>query len=199
MAIGHVEGVVALQRACFPAPFPEELLWQTAHLERHIDLFPEGQFVALLGDEVIASASATLISEARWNAHLNWDATVGGPLLATFDPAGSTLYGLDISVHPAHRGLGLGRRLYEARFDLVRSGRASRYGTACRLPGYRDFALANPGITVEQYADSVVKDLIQDRTLTPLLRYRLTYLTVIRDYMEDYESQNSAALLEWLP
>ena len=31
-----VEGVVALQRACFPPPFPEELLWKREHIERHL-------------------------------------------------------------------------------------------------------------------------------------------------------------------
>lgn len=199
MTADHIDGVVALQRACFPAPFPEELLWQATHVQKHLELFPEGQFVALVDDFVAASASATLLSEDVWQAHADWDTTVGGPLLSTFDPGGSTLYGLDISVHPSYRGVGLGRELYETRFDLVRSGRAARYGTACRLPGYRDYAINHPGASVEEYADNVVKGLTQDRTLTPLLRYRLTFLTVIREYMEDYESQNAAALLEWRP
>lgn len=41
-----IEGAVALQRDCFPPPFPEELLWQISHLQRHLEIFPEGQFVA---------------------------------------------------------------------------------------------------------------------------------------------------------
>jgi len=199
MGLPHIEGAVGLQRDCFPAPFPEELLWQRAHLETHVNRFPCGQFVCLDGERVVGSASSTLVSEEVWLGHLSWEATVGGPFLETYDSEGTTLYGLDISVHPEYRGRGIGRMLYEERFRLVREGVGERYGTACRLPGYRDYATSRPGTSVEEYAEYVVKGLIQDRTLTPLLRYGLTYLGVIDDYMEDFESHNTAALLEWRP
>ena len=195
----HLDGVVTLQRDCFPIPFPEELLWNRSHLERHLEIFPEGQFVATQGDHVIASASCTRISEENWTAHSSWAATVGGPYLDNFDPTGSTLYGLDISVHPDYRGQGLGRLLYQARFKLAVSLGMTRYGTACRLPDYQSFSQRQPGATVEEYADHVVKGTLQDRTLTPLLRYGLTFLGVIREYMDDDESGNAGALLEWKP
>ena len=196
MAPEHLEGAVRLQRDCFPEPFPEDLLWNRSHLERHLELFPDGQFVALDEGKVIASASATLISEENWQAHQSWDETVGGPYLSTFAPDGSTLYGLDISVHPAYRGAGLGRLLYRARFDLVDHKGYKRYGTACRIPDFRTYEKANPGVTVEEYAENVKEGQATDRTLTPLLRYGLTFLGVIHQYMEDYESNNAAALLE---
>jgi GNAT superfamily N-acetyltransferase len=199
MSDEHLDGAVALQRACFPAPFPEELLWTRDHLTRHLELFPKGQFIALDGDLVVASASATRISEENWQAHRSWDETVGGPFLTTFDPHGTTLYGLDISVHPDYRGQGLGRMLYLKRFDLVTNLGFLRYGTACRLPDFRAFQNQHAGSTVEEYADNVVRGKAQDRTLTPLLRYGLTFRGVIHEYMDDYESDNSAALLEWRP
>jgi hypothetical protein len=34
---------------------------------------------------------------------------------------------------------------------------------------------------------------------SPLLRYNLRFLSVIRNYMPDYESCDSGALLEWTP
>lgn len=199
MRAEHINGAVALQRACFPEPFPEDLLWNRDHLEHHLKVFPDGQFVALLGDLVVASASATRISEENWQGHSNWDTTVGGPFLETFDPAGSTLYGLDISVHPEYRGLGVGRLLYQARFRLVSELSINRYGTACRLPGFQAYSQTNEDASVEHYAKAVVMEQTQDRTLSPLLRYGLTYLGVIHDYMEDEESNNAAALLEWKP
>jgi hypothetical protein len=45
----------------------------------------------------------------------------------------------------------------------------------------------------------VVTRELTDRTLTPLLSYGLTFLGVIENYMEDVESGDAAALLEWLP
>lgn len=194
---GDVPGMVALQRACFPAPFPAEFLWRVEHLERHLEIFPAGQFVAVEGERVVGSASNSRISEADWQAHLPWDSTVGGPFLQSFNPAGSTLYGLDISVHPEYRGRGVGRALYEARFNLVRELRLLRFGTACRLPGYLNWSKTRTEASVETYVQEVVAGREADRTLTPLLRYGLEFIEVLHGYMEDPESADSAALLEW--
>jgi len=192
MADHHIPGVVALQESCFPPPFDPELLWKANHLRRHVELFPDGQFVALLGSDVVASCSNTLISEDNWQAHKSWDETVGGYFLENFDPAGSTVYGLDISVHPDHRRQGIARALYEARFDVVRR-RAIRYGTACRLP---DFINSNFPTPVS-FAKAVEAGEVEDRTLTPLLKMGLTMTDVLENYMDDIESGHAAALLEW--
>lgn len=198
MSKQDIPGAVALQRSCFPEPFPAELLWSDHHLERHLEIFPEGQFVALYGGLVIGSASALLISEESWLAHHDWETTTGGHFLSAHDPNGSTLYAADISVHPEHRGQGVGRMLYEARFELVRRFAIERLGTACRIP---DFAAwhAKVGGTVEDYAFAVAQNEIRDRTLTPLLRYGLKLLGILEDYLDDEESANAAALLEWKP
>jgi len=102
------------------------------------------------------------------------------------------LYGVDISVHPDYRGRGVGRALYAARFDLVRTLGLTRFGTACRIPD-------RCGQPATAYTTAVAMGVLQDRTLTPLLRYGLSLVGVIEGYMEDEESGNAAALLEWRP
>jgi GNAT superfamily N-acetyltransferase len=194
MTLDDAEAAAALQSLAFPPPFPKDLLWQPEHLRRHIQIFPEGQFVAEADSQIVGSCSNTLISEDRWQAHESWTETVGGPLLDHFDPNGSTLYGLDITVHPDFRRMGIGRDFYSARFDLASS--LTRYGTACRLPDFRSYQRQHPETTPRTYAQKVTHEEITDRTLTPLLRYGLTFLGVIEDYMEDEESGNAAALLE---
>ncbi len=193
-----IPGATALQRDCFPAPFPEELLWSSAHLEEHLRVFPEGQFVAVFDDKVIGSASALIISEENWQAHHDWDTTTGGHFMRNHDPKGTTLYGMDISVHPDYRGQGVGRALYQARFDAVFSLGLARYGTACRIPDYAAWSEAHGGSPIE-YCEKVARGEARDRTMTPLLRYGLRYVQVLNDYMDDIESGNSAALLEWKP
>lgn len=196
MTPADVAGVTELQRLAFPPPFDEELLWAPEHLHRHLDLFPRGQFVAVVDGSVIGSCSNTRISESQWQAHASWEATVGGPMLDTYDSEGTTLYGLDISVHPDFRRSGIGRKFYRSRFELVRTLGMQRYGTACRMPDYRAQAQGQPPA---EYAEAVTQGQATDRTLTPLLRYGLRYLGVIENYMEDDESGNTAVLLEWLP
>jgi len=194
-----VAGAVALQPVAFPPPFDPELHWQMEHLLRHIKLFPEGQFVAAEGEFVVASCSNTLISEESWQAHASWIETVGDPFLGTFDREGTTLYGLDISVHPKFRRRGIAKRLYLQRFELVRSLRLVRYGTACRVPGWHHWHSQNPAGSPEDYVSAVQNSELADPTLTPLLKMSLTLLGVIENYMEDEESGNAAALLEWKP
>jgi GNAT superfamily N-acetyltransferase len=163
-------------------------------LERHLEIFPEGQFIADAGGQIVGSCSNTLISEERWQAHTGWGETVGGPMLKAFDRNGSTLYGLDITVHPDFRRIGVGRAFYTSRFALKQVLGLTRYGTACRMPGY---ASQSANMSVDEYAQRVVSGELSDQTLTPLLRYGLTFLGVLHEYMEDQESANAGALLEW--
>lgn len=192
MSPADVEAVVGLQAAAFPPPFPNEYHWDATSVHSHLRYFPEGQFVADADGRVVGSCSNTLVSEARWQAHGSWIETVGDPGIRSFDPTGTTLYGLDIAVHPDVRRQGVGRAFYEARFALCRQRGLRRYGTGCRLPDFRASGVTSP----ERYAEEVVEGSRTDRTLTPLLRYGLTLVAVVRGYMEDYESANAAALLE---
>lgn len=194
-----VEPAVALQRDCFPPPFPEDLLWRPEHLARHRALFPEGQFVAVMSPGgVVGSASSLVLSESRWNRHAAWEETVGGFDFDHHDPTGTTLYGADISVHPEFRGRGIGRALYRARFDLVARHGLTRFGTACRMPDYAAWAARTAG-DVHEYARLVASGSLVDRTMTPLLRYGLSLVGVVEDHMDDVESGNAAAILEWSP
>lgn len=194
-----IAGAVALQRACFPPPFPEDLLWRSEHLQRHLEVFPDGQFVAVGGGNIVGSASTVIVAESTYRLHGSWEATVGGAFLEAHDPAGSTLYGVDISVHPDWRGLGIARRLYEKRFDLVRRMSLVRFATACRMPGLDHWLSMHPSESPSRYASFVETGALTDRTMTPLLRMGLSLVCVIQDYMEDSESRNFAALLEWKP
>ncbi len=199
MTGADIDGVVGLQKLAFPPPFSEDLHWDPEHIAAHLSLFSEAQWVATIDGHIIGSCSNARISEASWQAHGSWGATMGGPMLRNFDPTGSTLYGLDITVHPDARKQGVGRAFYQARYQFVQDWKLTRYGTGCRLPDFRQFATSNPRVSVEEYAKRVVEGEVVDRTLTPLLTYKLKFLGVIENYMEDIESANAAALLEWNP
>ncbi len=198
MQPADVQQVVSLQVLAFPPPFSEDLHWDPEHLHHHVETFAEGQFVAVCDGSIVGSCSNTIISEDRWLAHLNWAQTVGGPFIRFHDLGGTTLYGLDITVHPAYRRQGVGGAFYQARYELVRKRNLVRYGTGCRLPDYKTFVEAHGDISVSDYACLVVDGKAVDRTLTPLLRYGLTYKGIVENYMEDQESGNAGALLEWL-
>lgn len=198
MERAHIAGVVGLQSACFPPPFPPELLWSEAHLMRHLELFPEGQFVAIASSGVVVgSASGLVLSEEQWLRHADWETTVGGHYLEAHDPHGTTFFGADVSVHPDWRGIGVARAMFQARFELVRTMGLKRYGTACRIPGWREWSLANAGADQEVYCRLVANGETMDSTMTPLTRMGLRWTGLVRGHMEDYESGDAAAILEW--
>jgi GNAT superfamily N-acetyltransferase len=199
MTPADVPEAVAMQKLAFPPPFNEDYHWDPEHLLGHIALFPEGQFVAAAEGRVVGTCSNTIIPEASWQERAGWYRTVGGPDLRNFTRSGTTLYGLDITVHPEFRRQGVGRGFYEARYAFIRSAGLRRYGTGCRIPDYRAYLADHPGVSVEEYAEEVANGKATDRTLTPLLRYGLRFLGVIRNYMPDFESNDAGALLEWTP
>ncbi len=191
----HIPGVVALQRECFPEPFPLESLWQSNHILAHISTFHQGQFVIVHESQVVASCTNMLISTSDWQAHQDWLTTIGDLSLTNHNPQGNILHGIDISVHPSHRNQGLGKLLYLARFDLVRNFKLEKYGTVCRIPDFQ----ASGTKQLSDYVQQVVENILVDRTLTPFLKMGLTYAGTIENYMEDEESGNAGVILEWTP
>ncbi len=198
MTSSDLEAVVELQRLAFPPPFSEDLHWDIGHLARHLKIFPRGQWIAKYNDSVVGSCSNTIITEQNWQAHESWFATAGGPELKHFSKSGSTLYGLDITVHPDVRRQGIGRAFYSRRFSWVRDNGRTRFGTGCRLPDYNYYCESVEQVSPSEYAMKVVSNQLVDRTLTPLLRSGLRFIEVVENYMEDIESGNAAALLEWV-
>ena len=195
MTVEDVEAAAALQVLAFPPPFPAELLWQPDHLLAHLAKFPRGQWVAVVNEQIVGSLSNCIFSEANWQSHGPWFESIGTLYANGHHPRGTTLFGLDITVHPDFRKRGIGTAFYQTRFQLTRELGLARYGTGCRLP---DLAL-HPQLTPEEYAEKVQSGELTDGTLTPMLRFGLKFVSVARDYMEDEESRNAAAILEWTP
>lgn len=196
MDSSHFQGVVDLQRACFPEPFPQHLLWTPDHLASHHHRFPEGQFVALDGEQVIGSASSLVLSETTWSSLSTWEGTCGGWYFENHDNEANTLFGADIGVHPQWRGHGVAKRLYDERFTLVRQLGLTRFGTACRIPGFSEWSTNTCSDSILTYCRLVADGNLADPTLTPLLKMGLTLVRVAYNFMDDPESADAAAVLE---
>ena len=90
-----------------------------AHYRRHVELFPDGQFVALDGDRVVgATTTLRLPFDFDHIDHTFADIIQGG-WLTSHEPDGDWLYGADIGVQPGYRGRGIATALYAARQEAV--------------------------------------------------------------------------------
>lgn len=178
--------------------YPTERPYTMQELAAHHRLFPDGQFVvehAATGE--VAGAHFTLIL-AMTHFHIDdpWDTLTAGGTFEDHDPAGHTLYGADLFIHPAHQHHGLGRALTVATRELVERLRLWRMVGGSRLPGYGRVA---GEIDPNAYLDEVRRAVRTDPVLTAHLHDGWQAVTAIRGYLpHDEESAGWAAVIQWL-
>lgn len=191
----HVYDLERLQRVVFPTLDDSELFTAEKYL-KHIELFPEGQFVALVreGDrEIVIGATTTFRTNFDFEhiQHAYIEAIAHG-WLTNHDPHGEWLYGVDVSVHPSYRGLRVGRRLYDARHRLVRTLNLRGELAGALMPGYIHH---HHRLTIAQYALRVWQGRIHDPTLSMQIRNGFKPKGILYEHISDPRSQNAATLI----
>jgi GNAT superfamily N-acetyltransferase len=187
----HGPQLEELQRICFPTLADEER-FKAAHYRKHIELFPEGQFVALDGSRVVG-ATTTLRMRFDFNhiTHTFADVIQGG-WLTSHDPEGDWLYGADVGVHPEHRKRGIATALYAARQELVwRLGLAGQV-TAGMIRGY---GAVKDRMSAQQYYEGIVSGAIEDPTLSMQLRVGFEPRALLANYLNDPVCDNYSVLI----
>lgn len=189
-------GVIELAKLTYPDIQP----WQPSQLESHVNVFPEGQFVAVEQSTglVVGTCSGLIIDWDRYDAGQSWATFTANGSYTNHDPVkGMTLFAADVMVRPGMQGRGLGKRLYEkGRFGIVRRLGLKRVLAGARLRGYHRYAQR---MSPEEYVVEVVNGRLNDPTLSFQLSQGFTVLHVASDYFSgDPESLGFAAVIEWL-
>ena len=187
----HADQLEELQRVCFPTLDDAER-FKAAHYRKHIELYPEGQFVAVDGDRVVA-ATTTLRLHFDFNhvTHTFAEIIQGG-WLTSHQPDGDWLYGADIGVHPDYRGRGLALALYAARQELVWRQRLKGQVTAGMIPGY---GAAKAHMSAEEYYRGVVSGAVTDPTLSMQMRVGFEPRALLAGYLNDPVCDNYSVLI----
>jgi GNAT superfamily N-acetyltransferase len=190
----YFDALAELQRLAYPTLGEQELM-RREHFAAQFQIFPQGQFVALLEEKVVGQGSGFFTDFDFDHPDHTFQEICDNFYFGTHDPAGDYYYGADISVHPAYRGHGIGRQLYDARKELARQNNRRGIVAGGLIPGY---AAHKNGLTARQYVDRVVAGELQDGTLTFQLRMGFRVRNVIANYIEDRASDNWATLIEWV-
>ncbi|QHZ46581.1 GNAT family N-acetyltransferase [Bacillus sp. NSP9.1] len=185
---------MSLQRECFPAPFPADLLWNGKQLRSHIDIFPEGAVCAVAEGRLIGSMTGLIIDFDPSRPHHNWDEVTDSGYIRTHQNNGNSLYVVDISVSPDHRKLGIGKWLMQTMYELTVDKGLERLLGGGRIPHYHKSA---EQLSPEQYVQAVLRGEKRDPVLSFLLQCGRSPLCVIPDYLEDEESLHYGVLMEW--
>lgn len=177
------------------ADSPDMKVWDEENVLHHVEVFPEGQFVAVEDrtGKVIGSATSMRVrADVALRRH-TWREVTGGSNLANHDPTGEILYGVDVVVHPRYRVGGVGRHLYQAREDLLARTDCLGFAAGGRLPNYHLFA--RHGMPAEEYVRLVEDRVVRDPVLGFQLKRGMTPLDVLPGYITDARSGNWACLI----
>lgn len=188
-------GVIEMTREVYP----DSRAWSERQLESHRRLFPAGQFVAVEEgtDLIVGMAASLILSWDDYEIHTNWRELTDAGMFTNHDPEhGRTLYGAEVMVRPSHQGLGIGKKIYAARRDLVRELGLLRIRAGARLRGYHRYA---ERMSAEEYVRRVVRGDLGDPTLSFQLKEGFEVIAVVPDYLRnDPASLGYAAVIEWL-
>ena len=188
-------GIIALTRAVYTGAAP----WSEKQLQSHLDVFREGQFVAVNTDtgNIVGMAASLIVLWDDYDIHTSWRDFTAAGTFENHDPAdGRTLYGAEVMTHPSTQGTGVGSALYRARSDLVTRLQLLRIRAGARLRGYHHHANV---MEAGDYVERVVQGVLHDPTLSFQLKRGFRVLDVAPAYLRnDPESLGHAAVIEWL-
>lgn len=182
-----------LQRLCYPTLHYNDLM-RAEHFLKHCEIFPEGEFVALLDDVVVGLGSGFFTNFDFDHPNHRFREMVANGYYTNHDPNGDWYYGADISVHPQYRGRGIGQRLYDARKALVQ--RYNRRGIVAGglIP---DFVRHKDSLSPQAYVDKVIAGQLFDSTLSFQLKNGFVVRGMLEGYIEDSASDHWSTLIVW--
>ncbi|MGH9391926.1 MAG: GNAT family N-acetyltransferase [Vicinamibacteria bacterium] len=190
----HGPALEELQILCFPT-LDDGQRFKRAHYGKHIELFPEGQFVALdpLDEDKVVGMTSTIRMRFDFGhvEHTFADVIQGG-WLTSHQPDGDWLYGADIGTHPAYRRRGIARGLYAARHLTVQALGLKGQVTVGMLRGYGGLKTE---MSAQDYYDSLLRGERSDPTISAQMSVGFEPRGLLPNYVNDPVCDHYGVLL----
>jgi GNAT superfamily N-acetyltransferase len=169
--------------------------FSAAMFRRHIELFPEGQFIALEAGRVVGlTASMRLPFDPAHPFIENWYVTISDGWLNRHDPAAEWMYGVESCVHPDYQGAGVGGKLMQARFDVAQALNLRGMVAGSAVISYYKVA---DTVSPEEYLAGVIAGTYWDNNLSKQMRKGFKPLALIPDYLDDPETRGWGVVIVW--
>ena len=78
--------------------------WDEQHIQKLIDIFPEGQLVIVADDEIAGCALSLIVDYDKFGDNHTYAKITGNYTFSTHDPNGDVIYGIEVFIKPDFRG-----------------------------------------------------------------------------------------------
>lgn len=189
---GDIDAIIALGRRIYPDIAP----YSRANVQGQISEFPDGQLVAVFGDQIVGHAASFRIDGKLALGQHTWASITGDGFASRHDASGDWLYGMDVAVDPAWRGRRVGQRLYDARRQLVERLELKGIVFGARIPTLarkvKQFG------TPEAYVEAIKANKARDPVVSFQIGNGFEPIGVLRNYWpDDTDSLGNAAHMVW--
>lgn len=194
----HSRGVYDTVRLAYGVPLHKDCRYCIGYggIDDNISRFPEGQFVALDGDLVVGVAMTMRTNRPPYEPSLKWMEQIGDIYIRNHDLNGRWLYGVEMTVRPDYRKMGIGTALYNARFDLVRGLHLRGWYAVGMLMGYHRHSSQ---MSIREYAWRVQNREIKDPTVTMQMNRGFRAHGLVENYLPDEPDAGNAGMLIYWP
>ena len=173
----------------------EDPAWEENQIKKLISLFPDGQVIVRVNNQIAGCALAILVDYDKFGDQHTYKKITNNYTFTTHSEEGDTLYGIDVFVKREFRGLKIGRRLYEYRQQLCEIMNLKGIVFGGRIPRYHEFSA---DFTPRQYIDKVKIKEINDPVLNFHLSNDFVPVRILKSYLEgDKASKDYGVLMKW--
>lgn len=162
-----------------------------------IEVFPEGQFVAVAENQVIGSVFSQLVNYEDWaEKDFTWnEITDCGTIRKTHQPNGDSVYGVGLAVIKEFQGTDASRLLAKAGVWLTVKLNCRQILLGARIPAYHK----HQDISVAEYIKMTggKSGRLLDPELAFYQKYKGEPIKPLPNYMDDPESLNFGVLIRW--
>lgn len=187
----HAPALERLQELIFPT-LADALRFKAAHYRNHVELFPEGQFVALDGERVVGATSSIRMSFDFEHVDHRFEDVIAGGWLTAHEPEGAWLYGADVGTLPEFRRRGVARGLYAARHDTVRRLGLLGQVTVGMLAGY---GAVRDRVSAAEYFQDLAAGRREDPTISAQMRVGFELVRLLPGYLDDPVCDGNGVLI----
>ncbi|MBK7372875.1 MAG: bifunctional GNAT family N-acetyltransferase/carbon-nitrogen hydrolase family protein [Saprospiraceae bacterium] len=172
-----------------------DAFWREHQIRTLIEKFPEGQVIIKINNRIAGCALAIIIDYDSFEQQHTYREITGRYTFDTHTDLGDVMYGIDVFIKPAYRGLRLGRRLYDYRKELCEKLNLKGIAFGGRIPNYHKYA---DTITPKEYIEKVKRKEIHDPVLNFQISNDFHPVKILKGYLDgDKASNEFAVLLEW--